>query len=183
MIIEAIREHIRDPRRVTESAYGTTRQIRPSKPATVEMVALAEVALGLSLPPLLTRLYLEIGNGGFGPGYGLVGTPGGATDDTGRDLVSLYRMYSTPDPDDSLWHWPAPLLPLAHLGCAMYACADTQTTGNPIVWFEPNPHEDGKAWDDSFIPLVDSMHAWLTAWLEGEDLFEPAWERKFGKSA
>jgi hypothetical protein len=35
--------------------------------------AIARVAsrLGFSLPPLLQRLYLEVADGGFGPGYGL----------------------------------------------------------------------------------------------------------------
>ena len=31
----------------------------------------AEALLGFGLPPLLRQLYLHVGNGGYGPGYGL----------------------------------------------------------------------------------------------------------------
>jgi hypothetical protein len=37
-------------------------------------------------------LLTEVGNGGFGPGYGLVGLPGGISDVDGRSLVELSRM-------------------------------------------------------------------------------------------
>ncbi len=37
-------------------------------PAAQEAVEEAERAVGLPVPPLLRRLYLELGNGGFGPG-------------------------------------------------------------------------------------------------------------------
>ena len=33
----------------------------------------AERALGHPLPPLLRAIYLKLGNGGFGPGYGILG--------------------------------------------------------------------------------------------------------------
>ncbi|WP_216858509.1 SMI1/KNR4 family protein [Actinomadura verrucosospora] len=35
--------------------------------ATSEQIKEAEAALGFPLPPLLSRLYREVGNGGFGP--------------------------------------------------------------------------------------------------------------------
>ena len=47
-------------------------------PATAMDLRLTEDVLRLSLPPLLTRLYTRLGNGGFGPGYGLLGAPGAA---------------------------------------------------------------------------------------------------------
>jgi hypothetical protein len=39
--------------------------------ATAEMIEEAEAVTGFRLPPLLRRLYLEVGNGGFGPGTGI----------------------------------------------------------------------------------------------------------------
>jgi hypothetical protein len=131
----------------------------------------AEAALGCGLPELLRRLYLEVANGGFGPGYGLLGVPPlGAKDDLQHDLVSLYALYREADPDDPHWVWPEGLLPLVHLGCAMYGCLNVRAAGAPIIWFEPNPHEPGTPWDGSFIPLIGSLAGWLEAWLEGRDL-------------
>jgi len=52
-------------------------------PASREQIERCEAALGFPLPELLRRLYAEIGNGGFGPGYGLLPIPNGPTTFTG----------------------------------------------------------------------------------------------------
>jgi hypothetical protein len=50
--------------------------------------------MGFSLPPLLGRLWVEVANGGFGPGYGLLGLNGGcAADVVNLTLPDLYRLY------------------------------------------------------------------------------------------
>jgi hypothetical protein len=41
----------------------------PVEPIDVSELKLAEAKLGFPLPPLLKRLYADIGNGGFGPGF------------------------------------------------------------------------------------------------------------------
>ncbi|GHO49652.1 SMI1/KNR4 family protein [Ktedonospora formicarum] len=73
---------------------------RPSifPPATEEQVQETERQLGFPLPPLLRLLYTEIANGGFGPGEGIVGTPGGFRmttpslfDGPKLDIVQSYR--------------------------------------------------------------------------------------------
>jgi len=47
--------------------------------------------MGFALPPLLERLYSEVGNGGFGPGYELCGLSGGFAEDLqGLTLPDLY---------------------------------------------------------------------------------------------
>jgi hypothetical protein len=40
----------------------------PTAPTSVAAIEMAERHLGYPLPRLLRRLYLEVGNGGFGPG-------------------------------------------------------------------------------------------------------------------
>lgn len=138
-------------------------------PASAAALDSAERSLGLRLPVLLRRLYAEIANGGFGPGYGLLGVPPeGATDDLGKNLVSLYQTYR--EADDPHWTWPVGLVPVAHLGCAMYACVNAATQPAGVIWFEPNGHELGTPWDASFIPLADSLETWLQTWLDGRDL-------------
>ncbi len=46
----------------------------PAPLATQAGIAVDEQTLGYPFPPLLKRLYVEVGNGGWGPGYGLLGT-------------------------------------------------------------------------------------------------------------
>lgn len=140
-------------------------------PATSEQLQAAEAALGFKLPPIIKDIYVDVANGGFGYSYGLLGIGGGATNEDGHDAVDLYLRYREPDPDDPHWSWPERLLPLNHLGCAMYLCVDCSRQELPVIWFEPNPHEYGQTWADSFIPLSESFEELMKQWLAGDDPF------------
>src|ERR1700690_934790 len=60
-------------------------------PATPDAVRIAEEAIGFRFPPFLTRVWTEIANGGFGPGYGIFGIDGGLAEDrTGLTTTALY---------------------------------------------------------------------------------------------
>jgi hypothetical protein len=54
----------------------------------------------------------------------------------------------------------------------MYHCVQCDNNNAPIIWFEPNPHEENTPWDSSFIPFCPSLAEYLSAWLAGDDLFE-----------
>ena len=140
-------------------------------PLIGQSIAAAETRLGFRLPQLLRAIYGEISNGGFGESYGLLGLVGGPLNEDGLDSVSLYELYRQNDPNDEYWHWPEGLLPVCHLGCAMYHCVQCLDDASPVIWFEPNPHEQGAPWDSSFIPFSPSLGEYLTAWLDGVDLW------------
>ena len=93
------------------------------EPVDAATVARAEAALGFRLPPLLADLYLRIGDGGFGPEYGLLplldSPPAGEPAAVTQYLAN--REHARKDPD---WPWPEGVLPISHWGCAMYACVD-----------------------------------------------------------
>ncbi|HZD00174.1 MAG TPA: SMI1/KNR4 family protein [Actinomycetes bacterium] len=122
--------------------------LTPASPAAVEE---AEGLLGRRLPWLLRRLYLEVGNGGFGPGYGILGVRGGHPEIPGDEYhhtaVDLYRQARS----GSFTAWgsmPAALLPVCYWGCGIHSlidCADREAR----MWaWDPNPapHDDiGKA--------------------------------------
>jgi hypothetical protein len=85
-LIERIRTLALDPHRATDMArFGPFPSFTP---AMKSVVTNCEKRLGFALPTFLRRLYLEVGNGGFGPGYGLLGIgKNGSHDDLDRDLV------------------------------------------------------------------------------------------------
>jgi hypothetical protein len=62
-------------------------------PATETQILKTEQQLGFALPPLLRLLYTHIANGGFGPGYGIIGAIGGFsfTGSGGKNIVERYR--------------------------------------------------------------------------------------------
>ena len=57
------------PETRTDQAHTAPTDVAPR--ATLELCDSAELQLGFSLPTFLRELYVKVGNGGFGPGYGL----------------------------------------------------------------------------------------------------------------
>ncbi|MFE6287702.1 SMI1/KNR4 family protein [Streptomyces sp. NPDC057877] len=137
------------------------------EPVAADAVARAEAALGFELPPLLAALYLRIGDGGFGPEYGLLplldSPPSGEPAAVAQYLAR--RDSGRKDPD---WPWPEGVLPISHWGCAMYACVDCRTPQAPVLLFEPNPGDADHAW---FID-APSLTDWLQAWVDGTGWYE-----------
>src|SRR5450755_3731848 len=74
-----------------------------SLPVTREELAQAEAQLGFELPSLLRRVYLEAGNGGFGPGYGLF--PLNSHDRSSDSLVTAYLGMRLMSPKDIEEQW------------------------------------------------------------------------------
>lgn len=141
-------------------------------PLSEPALASAEAKLGFGLTPTLRQIYATGANGGFGPSYGVLGLLGGMRNEDGNDAVDQFSVYRENDPDDPLWAWPQALLPFVHLGCAIYFCVDCTRQEGPIIWFEPNPHEFGEPWNESFIPFAASTEELLFSWLNGENLLE-----------
>ena len=168
-IIEQVRRRALDRGTRTDQADVVRTDLHP--PATPDALAAAENAIGRPLPTFLRDLYLMVGNGGFGPGYGVMGVQGGFRDDVGHTSVDLHEMFVSEDPDDPSWRWPAELVPICHFGCAIYACVDCSTsTGRVFVW-DPNVHEPGNDPRLAMRPVSETLEAWFASWARGEDLW------------
>lgn len=142
----------------------------PNPPLTWHEWSQAQAALDFDLPELFLRILSEIGNGGFGPAYGLMGLgPGGFTDDMGKTCDRLYADFRKTHPMTPTWQWPKGLLPIATLGCAMYHCLDVPND-RMMIW-EPN------AWDEkdplgTCLFVTDlTLYDWFDRWADGDDLF------------
>jgi hypothetical protein len=140
----------------------------PRTPAPIEAVEAAESVIGFSLPRLLRRLYLQVANGGFGPGYGMLGVRGGHTDNTSRTAVDLYihaRAASS-----GAWRWmPDGLLPICHWGCAIYSFVDCSHPDGPIWGWDPNP---GPSDERALFPQSMRLAEWLSRWVTRQ-LYQP----------
>lgn len=145
---------------------------RPWPPASGAELAAFEQRIGGSLPTLWREIFTTIGNGGFGPGYGIYGLITGAPDDQGQVALSLFESLRQPDPEDPRWHWPAELVPIAHWGCAIQSCIDVSGAAGRIVRFDPDGHGPDEGWDGAWWEEAPSSAEWWTAWLEGRLSFE-----------
>jgi hypothetical protein len=140
-------------------------------------VAKDESRLGFTLPALLKRLYAEIGNGGFGPGYGLIGLTNGVPDDTGSTAPVIYEQFRQARTHEPGWHWPYGLLPICHWGCAILSCVDCADVNFRMHIFDPNAHVSDD-WSDCHFEESLSFESWIRAWASGADL----WDQMFGEN-
>jgi hypothetical protein len=156
-LIEAIRERAARPELRNDFAHLFGAEV--SAPAKTAAVDGAERAIGYALHPFHRRLLTEVGNGGFGPGYGLVGLPGGILDVDGRSLLELSRMLllelsaSPPFPVSFLCDW----------GCGVWGCIDCET-GAVLTIAEDGLKDSGQ-----------TICAWFEDWVSGAAL----WQRVF----
>ncbi|GAA4258249.1 hypothetical protein [Dactylosporangium darangshiense] len=108
------------------------------EPASAAAVAQAEELAGRGLPPLLRRLYLEVGDGGFGPGYGLFGL-----DKATRGIAGGF-------------------LNLCDWGCGITSELDLR---DGQVWgSDPNPAPDDVEWS---FPQGMTIVEWFAKWVDG----------------
>jgi hypothetical protein len=154
---------------------------KPFAPLAAKNLQVAERAVGFRFPELVRAIYLKVGNGGFGPQYGIVGTRGGAKLD-GCTLESCYRDMLMLQNENAVWRWPTGLLPLANYGCGMWSCVDCEYKRLPMILWDPNNLDseldaaDARLnWGNSFWDQSASLKTWLNRWLSEEEGPEPKW--------
>ena len=177
-LIQRLRERIADRGRASSGGIPPRRAPRP---VAAEVLQSVERALGFEFPDLLRAIYLEVGNGGFGPAYGIVGMKEGAKRG-GRTLEAVYRDLAGLEKENSAWRWPERLLPLADYGCGMWSCVDCAYQKLPMILWDPNnlaSELDGAEarlnWSNAFWDQGRSLRTWLEGWLADEPEPEPNW--------
>ena len=103
-------------------------------PASVAAVAEAENVMGLALPPVLRRVYLEVADGGFGHGYGAQSMPGGRPYGDWQNVVEAWQSLNS-SPSISFPRW---LMPLTDWGCAIWSLVDCRDDFGYVWGFDPN---------------------------------------------
>jgi hypothetical protein len=140
-------------------------------PVSQVELARAEEMIGFPLPPLLRRIYLEVGNGGFGPGYGLY--PLNSEEDPQAlhtdALVTTYMvMHSATSEQMEAYRQgdvdAPPLLPekvlmICDWGCNSYSWLDCSQPELPVL------HSEATLDCQQFVVETPSFLAWLETWL------------------
>lgn len=152
------------PEYLTARAAGLAERLPVLAVAPAAAVEEAESIVGYRLPPLLRRWYLEVGNGGFGPGYGILGLRGGHRDDIHRGALDLYHGAH----DRSSAHWsflPASLLPICSWGCGIYSFVDCSQQQGQMWGWDPNPGPVNK---QALFQQSYTLAGWLDRWVRGQ---------------
>ncbi len=162
-LITRIHRRAGDPRTRIGSADNALTPRFP--PASARQLDDFEQRFGFRLPWFLAHVYQRVGNGGFGPGYGLIGLPGGFSHDEGKSIVELYESYQ----EYPRWQWPDGLVPICDWGCAIFSCVDCQS--GSIVTFDPNQLHEGAPMTLAFAVSHASVAAWFEDWVNGVKLW------------
>jgi hypothetical protein len=177
-LVQRLHERNAGRDRATDGGIHSRNTIRP---ATAKALQVAERVIGFELPPSLRAIYLKVGNGGFGPEYGIVGTKGGTKLD-GCTLETCYQRMLKLEKENAVWRWPARLLPLANYGCGMWSCVDCEYQRLPMILWDPNNLDaelDGADarlnWGNSFWDQGLSFKNWFEGWLTDKQQPEPKW--------
>ena len=168
-----------DRRRATEFARALCQSALP--PLRPEHIDEAEEKLGFALPLLLRLIYTQVGNGGFGPGEGLIPLIYERSSSDDESVVSEYLNRRSQCAGPSEFRWPDRMLPIADHGCGQLSCvllAESGDSDPPVITFEPNVSTEestrrflnGRPFiAPGFLPEMKSLAAWLREWLDRTD--------------
>ena len=152
-----IRGRIVEPSGRVEISSGDPPSLR--EPASERSMRLAESRLRSQLPSFLRRIYSSVGNGGFGPGAGLLGVEGGHTNEDGENLVESYERFRSGE-------WPVGLLPLFDLGGGAWAGVVLGAKEERVTL----------AVDSGPVPTKFMLDEWFEVWARGGDVVGEVFE-------
>lgn len=140
-------------------------------PCLPEAVHQAEKELQLKFPWLLVECLTKVGNGGFGPGYGVIGIQGNESDF--GDLVNTCTQIRR-QRDQANKQWVHDLLPFCTWGGNIFACVDCKTTD---VWILRGEAEN------ELEKTSMSLEAFFSRWLDGASGTELLESFRFAKKS
>ena len=132
---------------------GRRKPTKAPPPAGQDKVAAAEARLGFALPAGLRQIYIEVADGGVGPGDGLYSL---------KQLLAKWREMTDEPVGPRGQKWPAHLLPVTGEDWDL-TCIDMKS--GRMVGFDIEEIDYG-GWKKCFPDEAESLDAWLGAWLK-----------------
>jgi hypothetical protein len=160
-LVEALRLRLKDPNRRT----GADLEPVPLLPvATSKELDAAEAAIGRPLPHVLRLVLEQIANGGFGPGYGLLGVgPTGhrinlASGEIDLNLPDFHRFQIEHDPQ-----WDRDQLVILDWGDVIWGTVSLSTGVVSKFRGDTDTYEA-----QHFEPVGVDLETWLMRWARDE---------------
>jgi hypothetical protein len=132
-LIEQIRNRAYNKTTIHDMAAGLSPEPKVEPVVSLSELQQVEAELDFKFPPLLVHIYTQIGNGGFGPGYGLY---------TLQEAKNIY-LECMAEPENE---WEKGTWPLCTWGCSIDSYVDCMDEGYPIYFTNDDfdgDHEEG----------------------------------------
>jgi hypothetical protein len=154
----------------TANLYSSNFRVELPAPATHQQIEAAEQRLGFDLSKLVRELYLEIGNGGFGPGCRFLEE--GIWQGLGYSIERATEIYLRKQQAFDLWgvskEWNdvlRGLFPICDGGCQYHFMVDCNIENGPMIQYEGS----GFLSKDAFTLVAPTLRDWLEEWLNDEE--------------
>jgi hypothetical protein len=122
-IITSIKWRAQNPQTIHDMVMGLSPAPKINPVIKASEIEDAENKLGFKLPQLLKDILMQIGNGGFGPGYGLYQL---------QTMVKIYLEYK----NEQRMNWKNGLLPILTWGCRYESSIDCLSPDYQIYFTE-----------------------------------------------
>ncbi|MFI6849517.1 SMI1/KNR4 family protein [Kitasatospora sp. NPDC050467] len=144
---------------------------QPFPPLTAAEIEHAEQQLGYRLPPLLRRIYTEIGDGGFGPESGLASLKPRRVPQWHEPDWPCATTWRTRWPE---WGPPASWLFLTRGGCNMQWYVSLLAVDHPVLLWDADGWEPewGEDPHDGLRYAAPSLRHWLWTWVGGGNVWD-----------
>lgn len=126
-LIQRLQQRIR---RAPSTDLERVPAIQPRPPLAPDKTERAELDLGFRLPPLLRSLYLEVADGGYGPGWGILPID---------EIVEWdHRCRANGSDIVPPRNWPEKLIRFCEWGCNFWSGIDCSSDRCAILRFDPD---------------------------------------------
>lgn len=126
-----------------------------------------EQKIGLTLPPVIKQLYLELGNGDFGPDYGFFLLQ----EEEGKSKITLNQAYQELHQakiKDWDWELSKLLVPFLYWGADIYSLVDCGDPDGAVYVLDENLKNEKTTWQSCVWQHCGSIVEWLEKWSEGD---------------
>lgn len=156
-----------DPLRFLDSAAWVRPMPKIGAMATLTDIDNAEKLLGLPMPGIVRRMYMEIGNGNWGPYYGFYPIPVDDALPTEDDLVGFYLECISEEraKEEPLVKWPLRLVMLVGRGCVDYELCDFLKKPHAVYLLSGDSWLPNRPLVESLKVVADSIEERLEQWL------------------
>ena len=137
---------------------------------TLEQLANCEKELGFQLPELLKQCYTEIGNGNFGPGYGLLPlfpTKKNYNGTEEENILEFNKEFIACNFD----FWTPSCIPLVHWGCGIYSFMDLAEPDKNIMIFDGNSFEEDIP-ESGIFETKRNLNSFFEAWAQNIKIWD-----------